>query len=141
MQIGGTIDLAELLEDVLKDPACIPRLGSDIPCFGHPLYDRDPRAEQLLEMIRSLSGRRPARDRLLDFVDMAQQRWQKYPNLFASLVILALSLGLPKTAAAYLHTLSRTAGWIAHAAEQRLTGLMLRPRARYMAETTPESLI
>ena len=75
MQIGGTTDLVELLEEILKTPGAMPRSGSDIPCFGHPLYDRDPRSEVLMSLIRALSGKRPIRDKLIEFVDQVQQRW------------------------------------------------------------------
>jgi citrate synthase len=64
-------------------------------------------------------------------VEGAAQAGQ-HPNVFAALVILCKAMGLPNGIGAMLHTLARTTGWIAHAMEQRLTGAMLRPRAKYM---------
>lgn len=130
MQAGGMMDLEQYLAEVLC--ADRPMAYTGVPCFGHPLYDRDPRAELLLEMVRDLSGAAATRERLLEFVDAVHRRTGAYPNLFAALVILAYVLGLPAGAAVYLHCLGRTAGWVAHAAEQRLSGVMLRPRARYV---------
>lgn len=131
MQAGGMMDLGQYLEDILT-ATDRPLAYSGIPCFGHPLYDRDPRAEFLLDMIRDLPGDSVAKERLLLFVNAVHQQTGSYPNLFGALVILCRVLGLPATAAVYLHCVGRTAGWIAHAAEQRLSGVMLRPRARYM---------
>jgi citrate synthase len=42
-------------------------------------------------------------------------------------------MGMPARSAGALFTLSRTAGWVAHVQEQRLSGTLLRPRARFVA--------
>lgn len=139
MQAGGMIDLEQYLADVQAADGRA-RSYTGVPCFGHPLYDRDPRAEVLLEMIRDLPGNAREKARLLDFVEAVRQNAGSYPNLFAALVILSRILGLPAGAAVYLHSLGRTAGWVAHAAEQRLSGVMLRPRARYMGSRPAQSL-
>ena len=47
-------------------------------------------------------------------------------------VAVALALGLPAGAAAGLFSLGRCAGWVAHVLEQRESGQLLRPRARYI---------
>jgi len=131
MQAGGMMDLEQYLAD-LPGLADQPAAYTGVPCFGHPLYDRDPRAELLLGMILELPGDAEETARLLAFAETVHRKAGAYPNLFAALVILARVLGLPAGAAVYLHSVGRTAGWIAHAAEQRLSGVMLRPRARYM---------
>lgn len=132
MQIGGASYLEAYLQAVLQSPRDVRHNGQDIPCFDHPLYNKDPRAALIIESIASLRTTSSVRTRLLRFVDRIYEDSGRYPNLFAALVILSMSLELPSGSAAFLHTLGRSAGWIAHAAEQRLSGTMLRPRARYM---------
>jgi citrate synthase len=44
---------------------------------------------------------------------------------------------MPPRSAGALMALSRSAGWLAHAAEQRLSGVTVRPRARYIGLTEP----
>lgn len=139
MQAGGMMDLGQYLADGLADDNR-PAVHAGVPCFGHPLYDRDPRAELLLGMVRDLPGNDAAKARLLRLVDAIHQQAGTYPNLFGALVILCQVLGLPTSAAVYLHCVGRTAGWVAHAAEQRLSGVMLRPRARYMGTRPAPSI-
>lgn len=139
MQAGGMMDLEDLLREIVDGGAGQHGGLHDVPCFNHPLYDKDPRAEVLLELIEQLPGNWPLRDKLLRFVQDVQRETGGYPNLFAALVILCRVLDLPRGAAIYLHSLARTTGWVAHAAEQRLAGVMLRPRARYMGTTADKS--
>ncbi len=58
---------------------------------------------------------------------------QPPPNLDLGLVAVCSALRLPAGAAAALFAVGRSAGWIAHALEQRRQGYLLRPRARYTA--------
>ena len=44
----------------------------------------------------------------------------------------AIGLRLPRNAALGLFILGRTVGWIAHAIEQYESGVLIRPRARYL---------
>ena len=132
MQAGGATHLEAYLQAILSSPGGARHNELNIPCFNHPLYTKDPRAELLIELLADLTRTSPVRTKLLKFVERTYQSTSQYPNLFAALVMFSMSLGLPPGSAAYLHTLSRSAGWIAHAAEQRLSGTMLRPRGRYM---------
>ncbi len=132
MQVGGTYHLEWYLQSIINNHHRKSMAANvDIPCFDHPLYDKDPRAVILLEHLAAIPKARPTRSILLDFVDRTHRTTSRYPNLFGALVILAMSLHLPKGTAAFLHTLARTSGWLAHAVEQRLSGQMVRPRARY----------
>lgn len=54
------------------------------------------------------------------------------PTLEVGLVALRSALGRPRGAAEGLFALGRSAGWVAHALEQRRAGFLLRPRARYV---------
>lgn len=138
MQAGGVADVEDLFEGVMRQTGAASELPAgysarDLPHFNHPLYERDPRAVSIIQLARSIAPRRDDRiTRLFAFVEAIEEQHGRFPNIFASLVMLCLSLRLPLGSAAYLHTLGRVAGWVAHAAEQRLTGAMLRPRARYV---------
>ncbi len=100
--------------------------GDDLPGFGHRLYpDGDPRAAALLDPI----GPAP-RWRGLFAAVLAQTG--KRPNIDAALVALEQHLALPEGSALALFAIGRTAGWIAHALEQRQDGQLIRPRATYL---------
>ena len=87
--------------------------------------DGDPRAAALLEAIEVPASL----DRLRREVEAASgQR----ANVDFALVALRQSLGLPAEAPFALFALARTAGWLAHAIEQIVTGAVIRPRARYV---------
>ena len=69
---------------------------------------------------------------LLAVIDAMQALGRERPNLDAGLLAVAHTLGLPTGAASVLFALGRTAGWVAHAIEQRSSGYIIRPRARYV---------
>jgi citrate synthase len=138
MQVGGTTDVEIMLEGLIdahtpsgNRPAGYARAG--LPCFNHPLYKRDPRAATLLDLVAGFEQPRPETRVILDFIEGTEMTSGQYPNVFAALVVAARALGLPDGSAAFLHTVGRTSGWLAHAVEQRLAGAMLRPRAKYMS--------
>jgi citrate synthase len=56
------------------------------------------------------------------------------PNCDVALVSLRRSLGLPRGSALVLFAVARTAGWIAHALEQKSDDKLIRPRARYVGQ-------
>lgn len=115
---------------IMADPAGVvaERLarGDDLPGFGHRLYpDGDPRASALLDPI----GPAP-RWRGLFGAILAQTG--KRPNVDTALVALEQHLDLPEGSALALFAIGRSAGWIAHALEQRSEGQLIRPRATYL---------
>jgi citrate synthase len=69
---------------------------------------------------------------VLALCDAARQQRLPGPNVDLGLVALTSALGLPRGSAMAIFAIGRTAGWLAHALEQRATGVMLRPRARYV---------
>jgi citrate synthase len=106
------------------------RAGIEIPGFGHPLYPNgDPRATQLFELLNQYFAA-DARS-WLEVVASATKALKRKPNIDLALAVCSLSLRLPPYAAFALFALGRTAGWIAHAAEQAQSKKLIRPRARY----------
>jgi citrate synthase len=102
--------------------------GQVPPGFGHPLYPQgDPRTRPLLAAAQRSSNRR-ART-LLAIVDATTDA---APNVDVGLAAFVASLGASPPAASGLFAVARSAGWLAHALEQRAAGFLLRPRARYV---------
>jgi citrate synthase len=103
------------------------------PGFGHPLYpDGDPRARALMSLFAApepYAGLRAAMAASSEAAD----------NVDFAISALARSLALPADAPFLLFAMARTAGWVAHAMEQSLTGVLIRPRARYVGPA-PASL-
>ncbi|MBX7100896.1 MAG: citrate synthase [Myxococcaceae bacterium] len=108
------------------------RRGEAVIGFGHPLYPGgDPRGAELLALARRLSSR-PRAKAVFTLVRAVERLGGPPPALDVGLVAVTAALGLPPGAAAGLFALGRSAGWLAHALEQRAQGFMLRPRARYV---------
>jgi citrate synthase len=112
-----------------KNPASEARAmvarGETISGWSHPLYpDGDPRAADLLAAVKP----RPAIVRVLQVL---QKETGDKPNCDAALAALTRERQLPDDAPFTIFALGRIAGWLAHAMEQRATGRIIRPRARY----------
>ncbi|TMQ08408.1 MAG: citrate synthase [Deltaproteobacteria bacterium] len=98
------------------------------PGFGHPLYPAgDPRAQPLLDAALQLPHARRVRT-LLAVIDAVTEA---APNCDVGLAALTAALGVSAAIGTGLFAVARAAGWLAHALEQRATGHLLRPRARY----------
>jgi citrate synthase len=109
------------------------RRGEALPGFGHPLYPAgDPRAQLLLERVRMLPRPRAELRVLLAIVDAAARLGAEPPDVDCGLLAISTALGLPRGSASGLFATARMVGWVAHALEQRDTGVLLRPRARYV---------
>lgn len=109
------------------------RRGEALPGFGHRLYPAgDPRGPFLLSL--ALHPGRPTRPlaTLQALVAEATRLGLGVPNLDVGLLAVAHALRLPPWAGQVLFCVGRSAGWIAHVAEQRTSGELLRPRARYV---------
>jgi citrate synthase len=96
--------------------------GGKVPGFGHPVHKPvDPRAERILELAdeRGVSAQHVALSRA--FRDAVHQVWGKPLTMNVSMPIAAvlLDLGFPATAAKAVPLLARTAGLLAHLAEER----------------------
>jgi citrate synthase len=100
--------------------------GERIPGYGHRLYpDGDPRAVALLAALDPGQAWTALNRAVLDQTGL-------HPTIDVALIALEQVLGLPIGAALAIFAIGRTAGWVAHALEQRQDGRLIRPRAAYV---------
>jgi citrate synthase len=105
--------------------------GEDLPGFGHFLYPNgDPRAAAILDaIVRTVPE---ARDLIEAAASAGTRLTGRHPNVDFALAAAASGFGLPQNSALTLFVIGRTVGWIAHAIEQYESGVLIRPRARYV---------
>jgi citrate synthase len=105
--------------------------GERLPGFGQPLYpEGDPRATAILA---ALAQAVPEAHALAEkAAETGLRLIGRRPNVDFALAATAIGLGLPRDAALGLFIIGRTVGWIAHAIEQYESGVLIRPRARYL---------
>jgi citrate synthase len=134
--LGTSEACARLLEEAQKEVAgggapatvagdvarAIHSVGGKVPGFGHPVHrPLDPRAERILELAdaRGVSG--PYILLAREFRDAAAEAWDKPLTMNVSMPIAAVMLDLGFAAAAVkaVPILARTAGLLAHLAEER----------------------
>ena len=110
------------------------RLRRPLYGFGHKIYrTRDPRADALWRLLRAAAPGHPVLEAADATVEAVQDMVTDAPmNVDLPLAVLGAVLELPAGASETLFIVARTAGWIAHAQEQYASGVMLRPRARYV---------
>ncbi len=118
--------------------------GDRLMGFGHRIYKvRDPRADALKNAVKRLgagSNTLPGRLALADAVeraalDILHRRKPDHPldvNVEFYTALLLEALAFPADAFTVVFAAGRTAGWLAHAREQRLTGRLIRPQSRYV---------
>ncbi len=120
--------------DVVAERA---RRGEPIPGFGHPIYKAgDPRAAPLIEAASEVAPHHEALGVIRGVTKAMAAAGHEPPTVDIGLVALAAALGLPAGGAAALFAIGRTAGWVAHAVEQRAAGFLVRPRAHYTGHRT-----
>src|SRR5579862_1581872 len=107
--------------------------GEELPGLGQPLYpDGDPRARAI---IAAIARARPEAGRRIAAAAAAATRLSgQHPNVDFALGAVTSALDLPAGSALGLFLVARTAGWIAHAIEQYDSGVLIRPRARYIGK-------
>src|SRR6478735_1637517 len=138
---GGMCDRVEALIESIGNPTRAARTvrdslerGQRLPGFGHPLYSAgDPRGALLIELARAHGARSERAKVAFALLDAMTRGGHPAPTLDAGLVTLCHCLELPSGSAASIFAVGRSAGWVAHALEQRALGYLLRPRARYVA--------
>ena len=117
--LGTSEECAKLLSSDEEPEALVRRLrdtGEKVPGFGHPLHKPvDPRAERILELAdeRGVSGGHVARARQLhEAVGLTM-------NVAMPIAAVLLDLGFPASTVKAVPILARTAGLLAHLAEER----------------------
>ena len=141
---GGETERAEgLLRELLEggDPMAVMagRLarGERLPGFGQPLYpDGDPRATAILTVLTQAAPETHALSEKA--AETGLRLIGRHLNIDFALAATAIGLGLPRGAALGLFVIGRTVGWIAHAIEQYESGVLIRPRARYLGPPPEE---
>jgi len=141
---GGETERAEgLLRELLEggDPMAVMagRLarGERLPGFGQPLYpDGDPRATAILTVLAQAALETHALSEKA--AETGLRLIGRHLNVDFALAATAIGLGLPRGAALGLFVIGRTVGWIAHAIEQYESGVLIRPRARYLGPPPEE---
>ena len=107
--------------------------GEQLPGFGHPLYPAgDPRANLLLELAKAHGAHSKQAKVAFALLEAMKRGGHPAPTLDAGLVTLCVCLELPAGSASSIFAVGRSAGWVAHALEQRAAGYLLRPRALYV---------
>jgi citrate synthase len=126
-------------EDIARE---LHESGARVPGFGHPVHKPvDPRAERILELAdeRGVSGPHVALARSLR--DAVEETWGKPLLMNVSLPIAAvmLDLGFSQAAVASVPILARTAGLLAHLAEEREhpLGFLMASKAEDAVEYRP----
>jgi citrate synthase len=142
--LGTSEQCARLLQEAAgRDPVAVARelreSGRKVPGFGHPVHKPvDPRAERILELAdeRGVSGANVQLARALR--DAVHEVWGRPLTMNVSLPIAAvlLDLGFPVAAVKAVPILARTAGLLAHLAEEqeRPIGLALAAAAEEAVE-------
>jgi citrate synthase len=154
--LGTSEECARLLEDAQRqvasggEPAAVAgesasairASGGKVPGFGHPVHrPLDPRAERILELAdaRGVSGPHVALARHLR--DGVAEAWGKPLTMNVSMPIAAvmLDLGFPSAAVKAVPILARTAGLLAHLAEEQRhpLGFFMAGRAEEAIEYAP----
>jgi citrate synthase len=133
--LGTSEECANLLLSEEEPDEIVRRLrdaGQKVPGFGHALHKPvDPRAERILELAdaRGVSGRHVARARALhEAVGLTM-------NVAMPIAAVLLDLGFPASTAKAVPILARTAGLLAHLAEERE-----RPLGFLMARAAEEAV-
>ena len=114
--------------------------GERLMGFGHRIYRvRDPRAEALKKVLLRLDpgvGRlafaQEVERRALAVLKRRKPQRALDTNVEFYTALLLDALSLPRETFVSVFALSRIAGWIAHAFEQRATGRLIRPASRYV---------
>jgi citrate synthase len=71
-------------------------------------------------------------------IDAMARAGRPKPNVDVALAAVCGALELPIGMGPAIFAIGRSAGWIAHVLEQQRTGMLLRPRARFVGVVTGE---
>jgi citrate synthase len=127
--LGTSAECARLLEGIRASDdgpreivRAIHQSGGKVPGFGHPVHKPvDPRAKRILELAdeRGVSG--PHVELARSLRDLVAEAWEKPLTMNVAMPIAAvmLDLGFPSAAVKAVPILARTAGLLAHLAEEQ----------------------
>jgi citrate synthase len=151
--LGTAESCAELLEEAqhkvaagaapaaaaLETARAVHASGGRLPGFGHPVHrPLDPRAERILELAETHEVSGPYVLLARSFRDAAAETWGKPLTMNVSMPIAAvlLDLGFSSATVKAIPILARTAGLLAHLAEeqQHPAGLLLAAQAEHAVE-------
>ena len=114
--------------------------GGRLMGFGHRVFRiRDPRADVLRTAVASLNkdaGRLAFASEVEYAALKALARYKPgrslQSNIEMNAALLLEAVGVPRDAFMPVFAIARSAGWLAHALEQRKTGRMIRPASNYV---------
>jgi citrate synthase len=140
---GPTLDMlaaAEAVPDLKPWLETKLRSGERLMGFGHRVFHgNDPRAEAMRRAMHAMgphAGRLAFAERLEKAVAAAIERVKPGrtlpPNVEIMAALLLDAVGVPREAFTPVFAVGRSAGWLAHAMEQRKTGRMIRPTSAYV---------
>ena len=131
-ELKGVRDLEHRLQEKLNS-------GHRLMGFGHRVYKaRDPRADVLQKAVGELSGSESLEHARNVEIAALRVLARHKPNrpLFTNVefytAVLLHELGFDRTWFTPLFATGRVLGWLAHDAEQRANGRLMRPKARYI---------
>ncbi len=146
---GAPGPVLDMLDDIATPQRAGPWLAAELAAgrrimgMGHRVYRvRDPRAavlEAAADRLREagIGGERLALARTVESTATALLAAAKperpiFANVEFATAVLLEAIGLDRRVFSLLFACSRTAGWLAHAAEERRDGRLVRPRAEYI---------
>lgn len=113
--------------------------GNVVPGFVHPMYPNgDPRGRYLLELVKRRKVQSKRLEAIYGFIDDVEAKLGIHPRHELAVMTVAVAVGLPEHCAGALFSLARTAGYVAHVQEQRLSGQLLRPRAKFIGQSSSQ---
>ena len=113
--------MSSAIDDPIGALATHLRSGERVPGFGHVIYtDRDPRAEELLRLLRDPAhGADPTVVAAADVViEEVSNRFDTFPNSDFALATFTLAYGLRADTPETVFAFARIVGWTAHALEE-----------------------
>jgi citrate synthase len=123
--VGTAADCAGLLESTEEPLEAARRMhasGEKVPGFGHPIHRPvDPRAGRILQLAdeRGIAGPAVARARALQEAVAEVWGWPLPMNVSMAIAAVMVDLDFPAAAVRAVPILARTAGLLAHLAEEQ----------------------
>ncbi|NUP50773.1 MAG: citrate synthase 2 [Catenulispora sp.] len=142
------VEAVEEIGDARKYVKSVLDKGERLMGFGHRVYRaEDPRARVLRRTAKELNAPRYEVAKALEEAALAELRERRPDRVletnveFWAAVVLDFAQ-VPANMFTSMFTCARTAGWSAHILEQKKTGRLIRPSARYVGPTTrkPETV-